>query len=257
MKVLDDFTSGAVQELTAIHKQAKAHSDQLLSVQALAKQAQTTTTLLHGIINKLNLLSDALPTDVGTLGITESKYPYLYQYIHQTPEHYGHMGTKGTKTGTSSENWSSPIGLTLLGQKTSLLNKRPIATITSTSTTGISASATNRGYPHQHHNHMSSRTSGIAIPKARASMALASDPLNFLPLQSTSLSDLDSTFGGLSMDGNGLLSVSPVPRPLSADIIHEASSTRNGHGTALLPQQRTQTASDNLRRLANKPAPEP
>ncbi|KAF9094338.1 hypothetical protein BGX23_002263 [Mortierella sp. AD031] len=31
MRLLDDYTAGAVQELTAIHQQAKTHSDHLLS----------------------------------------------------------------------------------------------------------------------------------------------------------------------------------------------------------------------------------
>ncbi|KAF9341149.1 hypothetical protein BGZ91_010709 [Linnemannia elongata] len=65
MRALDDFTAGAVQELTAIHQQAKTNSGELLSVHALSKQAQTTTTLLHGIVDKLNLISDALPAEAG------------------------------------------------------------------------------------------------------------------------------------------------------------------------------------------------
>ncbi|KAF8944644.1 hypothetical protein BGZ47_003972 [Haplosporangium gracile] len=79
MRALDDFTSGAVQELTAIHQQAKTHSIELLSVHALSKQAQTTTTLLHGIVDKLNLISDALPEEAEFIGISESAYPNLYQ----------------------------------------------------------------------------------------------------------------------------------------------------------------------------------
>ncbi|KAF9298426.1 hypothetical protein BGZ88_006713 [Linnemannia elongata] len=79
MRALDDFTAGAVQELTAIHQQAKTNSGELLSVHALSKQAQTTTTLLHGIVDKLNLISDALPAEAGVVGISESAYPYLYQ----------------------------------------------------------------------------------------------------------------------------------------------------------------------------------
>ncbi|OAQ25393.1 hypothetical protein K457DRAFT_760525 [Linnemannia elongata AG-77] len=81
MRALDDFTAGAVQELTVIHQQAKTNSGELLSVHALSKQAQTTTTLLHGIVDKLNLISDALPAEAGVVGISESAYPHLYQYL--------------------------------------------------------------------------------------------------------------------------------------------------------------------------------
>ncbi|KAK3831034.1 MAG: hypothetical protein J3R72DRAFT_455391 [Linnemannia gamsii] len=280
MRALDDFTSGAVQELAATHQQAKTHSDQLLSVHALSKQAQTTTTLLHGIVDKLNLISDALPAEAGAVGISESAYPHLYQYLHQTPGHWHHTGltgaagggttTKSSSLDTRSER-SALSGLALLGQNTTPLNRhRPTATTTATSTTAAagassttSATATSQGYP----NTMASRTAGLAAPKARASMALVSNSLNFLPMQSTSISDLDSVFGSLSTStmesaGNGsLLSVSPIPRSLSADMLQEAGVTVNGQmGTMPSPQQqqqRTMRASDNLRRLANKPAPGP
>ncbi|KAF9542564.1 hypothetical protein EC957_001857 [Mortierella hygrophila] len=108
MRALDDFTSGAVQELTAIHQQAKTNSGELLSVHALSKQAQTTTTLLHGIVDKLNLISDALPTDAGVVGISESAYPHLYQYLHQPPEQHHHRGYTSTGATKSSSIESSP-----------------------------------------------------------------------------------------------------------------------------------------------------
>ncbi|KAF9156151.1 hypothetical protein BG015_007049 [Linnemannia schmuckeri] len=273
MRALDDFTSGAVQELTAIHQQAKTHSGELLSVHALSKQAQTTTTLLHGIVDKLNLISDALPEEAGAVGISESAYPHLYQYIHQAPGQYHHYGYTSTGTTKSSIEYSSesrpaPSGLALLGQNTTPLNRRATAPTAAISATGAGATttATSQGYPH---HHPSSRTTALAVPKARASMALASSSLNFLPMQSTSISDLDSTFGSLTMDGSsggGLLSGSPIPRPLSADIVQDSSQGQRhwdatgrrmneGNGVMSPPQQRTMRASDNLRRLANKPAP--
>lgn len=247
----------------------------LILVHALSKQAQTTTTLLHGIVEKLNLISDALPAEAGVVGISESHYPHLYQYLHQAPEphHYhGYNSSATTKSGVESSSesrFSAPSGLALLGQNTAPMNRRPTATSAAIPAAGTAMSATSQGYPH---HHASSRTAGIAVPKARASMALASSLLNFLPMQSTSISDLDSTFGSLSMDngssGGGLLSVSPIPRSLSADMVQESGTGQGqgqwdatgrrmneGNGVMSPPQQRTMRASDNLRRLANKPAP--
>ncbi|KAH7030299.1 hypothetical protein BKA57DRAFT_478846 [Linnemannia elongata] len=285
MRALDDFTAGAVQELTAIHQQAKTNSGELLSVHALSKQAQTTTTLLHGIVDKLNLISDALPAEAGVVGISESAYPHLYQYLHQPPEQHHYHRHGYTRTGATNSSsiesspdsrFSAPSGLALLGQNTTSLNRRPTATTAATSATGAGATTTtgtSQGYPHQHY--APSRTTALAIPKARASMALASSSLNFLSMQSTSVSDLDSTFGSLTMDagGGGLLSVSPIPRSRSADIVKDSSVSQGqgqgqgqwdattgrrmdeGNGVMSPPQQRTMRASDNLRRLAKKPAP--
>lgn len=280
MRALDDFTAGAVQELTAIHQQAKTNSGELLSVHALSKQAQTTTTLLHGIVDKLNLISDALPAEAGVVGISESAYPHLYQYLHQPPEqrhHHGYTSTGATNSSSiessSASRFSAPSGLALLGQNTMPLNRRPTATTTTTSATGAGATTittgTSQGYPH--HHYAPSRTAALAVPKARASMALASSSLNFLPMQSTSISDLDSTFGSLTMDagGLGLLSVSPIPRSRSVDMMQDSGVDQGqwdattgrrmneGNGVMSPPQQRTMRASDNLRRLANKPAPGP
>ncbi|KAF9124091.1 hypothetical protein BGX30_001108, partial [Mortierella sp. GBA39] len=100
MRALDDFTAGAVQELTAIHQQAKTNSGELLSVHALSKQAQTTTTLLHGIVDKLNLISDALPTEAGAIGISESAYPHLYRAC--SPQGSGQYGASIEFTQLSS-----------------------------------------------------------------------------------------------------------------------------------------------------------
>lgn len=73
--------------------------------------------------------------------------------------------------------------------------------------------------------------------------------------------------------GGGLLSVSPIPRSRSADIVQDSSVGQGqgqgqgqwdattgrrmdeGNGVMSPPQQRTMRASDNLRRLAKKPAP--
>ncbi|KAG9072172.1 hypothetical protein KI688_006396 [Linnemannia hyalina] len=149
MRALDDFTTGAVQELTAIHQQAKTNSGELLSVHALSKQAQTTTTLLHGIVDKLNLISDALPTEAGVVGISESAYPHLYQYLHQPPEQHHHRGytstgaTKSSSIDSSPESrFSAPSGLALLGQNTTPLNRRPTTTTAAMSATGTGATTT-------------------------------------------------------------------------------------------------------------------
>ncbi|KAG0319283.1 hypothetical protein BGZ97_002455 [Linnemannia gamsii] len=172
MRALDEVTTGAVQELTAIHQQAKTHSGELLSVHALSKQAQTTTTLLHGIVDKLNLISDALPAEAGVVGISELNYPHLYQYLHQSLEqhhHYGYLASATTKSGVDSSSegrFSAPSGLALLGQNTTSQNRRPtVATAATPVATGTAMSTTSQGY--QHH-HVSSRTTGIAVPKARA-----------------------------------------------------------------------------------------
>lgn len=73
--------------------------------------------------------------------------------------------------------------------------------------------------------------------------------------------------------GGGLLSVSPIPRSRSVDMVQDSSVDQGqgqgqwdattgrrmneGNGVMSPPQQRTMRASDNLRRLANKPAPAP
>ncbi|KAF9438237.1 hypothetical protein BGZ76_009068 [Entomortierella beljakovae] len=156
VKSLDSYTTGAVQGLTKVHQQAKNHSDQLLSVHAISKQAATTSVLLHGIIEKITLISNSLAGGVEVEPISEEKYPHLYRYLHQSPSR---LGPKSTSR-SNSEQVSSSIAssLALLGNISG-----PTARNSTLQKTGVLSGA-----------------------KGRASMALAPSASSYLPLHGIS-----------------------------------------------------------------------
>ncbi|KAG0044523.1 hypothetical protein BGZ83_010262 [Gryganskiella cystojenkinii] len=94
MKSLDDSTTEAVQELGAVQHQAKTHADQLLSVHAIAKQAQVTKLLLHTILDKVALISNYLPAeetdgDGPSSSFTSSGFTCPYILDTQGERYYG------------------------------------------------------------------------------------------------------------------------------------------------------------------------
>ncbi|CAO3563029.1 unnamed protein product [Mortierella alpina] len=222
MRALDEFTTGAVQELGSIHQQAKTHADHLLSVHALSKQAQITTTLLHGIVGRLASISDFLDVETGSERKPSLDYlPNLYNYLHQTPPAHSER---------------EPTGLALLGQ-------------------GASSSSSSSRRTNQPRQNPTRNTAALSMPKARASMALVSSALSYLTMSDPS--ELEQLSGHSSRDqaSGGATSEHTQAAALSGP----ATSTNVGH-TSLhqqlqqhnTPQQTSLRASDNLRRLANK-----
>ncbi|KAI1295703.1 hypothetical protein EDD11_007853, partial [Mortierella claussenii] len=268
MKTLDDFTSGAVQDLAAIHLQAKTHSSHLLSVHAMSKQAQTTTTLLHGIINKIAIISDHLPVDASGTADTPSpeKYPTLYKYLHQTPTITGNgLGWMSASSPSpqltgygheAAKSASTASGLALLGQYSSTSRTRPSRTAMGSVTTAMSNASSSSSSstpvaiatPAQHHP--PARTLALSVPKARASMALASSSLTYLP----ELQEEDQ-FRSRSFEGSSSSSSSSPFLSTSVSSSPHRHMPRSLAASSLQDPQPTFKASDNLRRLASKAAP--
>ncbi|KAF9941847.1 hypothetical protein BGZ65_001126 [Modicella reniformis] len=233
-KALDDYTMNAVQNLTNIHHQAKTQSDHLLSVQALIKQANTTTALLHGIVHKITALSAALPADAEEEEeLTAEKYPNLYRYLHETPRNENRRSTEGSSSLGSA---SKPSGLALLGHGTAAKTRQL---------------NTQQNYP--------ARTTAMFVPKARASMALASSALAFLPMFASSEKDENQHLASRSLEESS--SQRQISRGGETDNLEERTSNdlqRWQQTRPRVPQQQiTQKASDNLRRLATKQSGSP
>ncbi|KAG0222454.1 hypothetical protein BGX31_009122 [Mortierella sp. GBA43] len=85
MKGLDEYTYTAVKDLGNVQQEAKSQSDHLLSVHALVRQANTTTELLHEIVQKIQGIAATLPADADAEVPSPEKYPNLYRYLQQTP----------------------------------------------------------------------------------------------------------------------------------------------------------------------------
>ncbi|KAF9387749.1 hypothetical protein CPB97_002141 [Podila verticillata] len=264
MKSLDDYTATAVQELSSIHQRAKANSDQLLSVHALEKQARITTSFLHGIVDKLAIISEHLPPEPSNKETSLESYPNLQRYLQQVPqtssqdthEPPGHRQQSGS---AGRESYIQPSGLALLGhnsnyqhhsiQKSNYRAASPLlASPSSTSTT-------------------TSRASALSIPKARASMALASTSMDFLPSHATAMTHATLSSRELSC-GN---STQDIPRSRTTENLPETGATTrtstttsrlgpfSGTTTSIVSPQSPALpprASDNLRKLASK-SPQP
>ncbi|KAF9202593.1 hypothetical protein BGZ49_007266 [Haplosporangium sp. Z 27] len=226
VKALDIYTVGAVQILTGIQQQAKSRSDHLLSVHAIAKQAHTTTTLLHGIIEKINYISENLPEEAGVEAISSEKYPNLYRYLHQTPSSTGQGQASGSADASSSrDSGLLPSGLALWGHNPGSKAWNPTMQYsTKTATTSSS------------------------VQKARASMALAPSTLTYLSMDAISEQNNDGRTDNISE-----MPSTPhrVPRSLAAGS-QGINSDAGQPQTVPKSSQPTLKASDNLRRLASK-----
>ncbi|KAI8603873.1 hypothetical protein EDD21DRAFT_7815 [Dissophora ornata] len=236
IKVLDEYTTGAVRELTTIHQRAKNHSDHLLSGQeqpfhALTKQAHTTRTLLHGIVDKIVAVSEILPADIGMERPSAEKYPNLYHYLQQAPSAHPRPDQSPADEGSSSGSGSTPSGLALLGHSAVSRPHRPAA---------------------QQHP---PRTAALSVPKARASMALASSSLNILSVHDPTL---DQGHGDpTSQPFEGSSPLGQVPRSITSSSLQDQlhGNIQAQPQTKQPQQQTTLRASDNLRRLASKAPP--
>ncbi|KAF9908535.1 hypothetical protein BX616_000104 [Lobosporangium transversale] len=289
MKALDHFTTSAVQGLASIHHQAKSHADQLLSVHAIEKQAETTTTLLHGILSKIVVISDYLPAEASGPANKPSpqKYPNLYRFLNQTPSHRTGDGkgqgwispsssttklTGGSTIDGSSGSISTPSGLALLGQHShnpTPKTRKPVATTAVASMDGSSSmsslSSTSTIIVPQH-----IRTSAPTIPKARPSMALASNSLTHLPIHAGTEVGAGGTLDsqqsqdefpatGRSIEGSSNSSSSSAS--LTPSSFYPSSILSSSSPFRYMSRNKTVSskqdslllrASDNLRRLANK-----
>ncbi|KAF9279058.1 hypothetical protein BGZ68_008156 [Mortierella alpina] len=216
MKALDEFTTGAVQELCSVHQQAKTHADHLLS-------AQITTTLLHGIVDKLATISHFLDVETGSERKPSPDYlPNLYKYLHQSsPAHTEREAT----------------GLALLGQ-------------------GSSSSSPAARRMNQPRQNPTRNTAALSMPKARASMALVSSALSYLNLGDPSELDQLSAHSTRNQTSASATPENPqtttalTGTTTSANVSHTSLQQQlQQHNTAQQPSLR---ATDNLRRLANK-----
>ncbi|KAG0335757.1 hypothetical protein BG000_007258 [Podila horticola] len=264
MKTLDDYTASAVQELGSIHQRAKTNSDQLLSVHALEKQARITTSFLHGIVDKLAFISERLPPEPGNKETSLESYPNLQRYLQQVPQPYSHdtlePGQRNQSGSAGREGHHQPSGLDLLGhntnyqhhsiQKSNYRMASPLLASPSSITT------------------TTARASALSIPKARASMALASSSMDFLPSHATAVTHTTLSNRELSSGLND--SQQDIPRSSTTGNLPETGATTrtsttpsrlgpfSGTTTIVSPQPPTlpPRASDNLRKLANK-SPQP
>ncbi|KAG0322180.1 hypothetical protein BGZ99_003446, partial [Dissophora globulifera] len=189
---------------------------------ALTKQAHTTTGLLQGIMDKIDAINDSLPADAAIERPSAEQYPNLCRYLQRAshPE-LEHSLSTGSDSRTVQGTASTPSGLALLGQNPS---RRTTA-------------------------HPPS-TAALAVPKARASMALASSSMDFLSAHTPTASE----FGNEGSSGpGGFLTVAASRSFEEAPSFDQGLlqwDTRGQTGTT--PQQR---ASDNLRKLASRAPP--
>ncbi|KAI7829552.1 hypothetical protein BC939DRAFT_500042 [Gamsiella multidivaricata] len=245
VRALDGYATGAVHELVSTHQQAKNYSDHLLSVHAITKQAQTTTTLLHGIIDKLTLISNYLPAEAGADSLSKEKYPNLYRYLNEESHysyhhHPGHERSTSAGEGSDMQGSSStPSGLALLGHVSpGGKARRPSAQV-------------------QQQNPV--RIGALAIPKARASMALASSSMSYLPVSdSASGQEGGGHYASRSFEGPSLLLRPRIQHGTSVGSLQDQTA-KNLQVQSLprsrTPQPTTLRASDNLRRLTSKAPP--
>lgn len=186
----------------------------LSAVHALVKQANTTTTLLHGIVRKIAAISTVLPSDTEFEEPSPERYPNLYRYLQQTP-----CSPPGENRRSTENFGSGPSGLALLGHGSGVRMRQ----------------SNTQQYP--------TRTAALSVPKARASMALASSALSFLPMFASSEPD-ESHLASRSFEEAS--SQRQISKGGTMEQLEDRTPTR-----PRTPQS-AQKASDNLRRLATK-----
>ncbi|GJJ77351.1 hypothetical protein EMPS_09710 [Entomortierella parvispora] len=269
MKTLDDYTAEAVHDLIAVQQQAKSHADQLLSVHALAKQADVTKALLANTLQKLQDVSRHLPPtpeDPSGEEPDSSPWPYLDPVTYPTLHHFLHQGTASHLS--DPPNFKQPSGLALLGGQGQGHGHGQGQSSAAGASSQYYLAPT--GAARSRSPALVSLAPTFSIPKASPSMALASNSTGatLSAFTASSSSSSSSPLHKVGRDQASLDSLASYTSSSSSSIRKSQTTTgqwpptnQNAVAIAIASPQPTTSnaprASDNLRRLASQAGSHP